>query len=125
VVPGSSPGGTTKLKTFLEEFQERFFNKKTEFYFYELNYWLHCQKIKALVCNVKLTMMNKLKRVVGLLMLLISTHFLYAAGPPNPGKKPPPPPSLPIDDYIGIMIVLSILYGFYVINYKLKTKTPR
>ena len=68
-------------------------------------------------------MKDKLKRVVGLLALLVSSASLYAAGPPSP--KPPPPPKLPIDDYIGIAIILSILYGFYVISYKLKAKTPR
>ena len=68
-------------------------------------------------------MKDKLKRVVGLLALLVSSASLYAAGPPSP--KPPPPPKLPIDDYIGIVVILSILYGFYVISYKLKTKTPR
>jgi len=68
-------------------------------------------------------MKDKLKSVVGLLMLLISSASLYAAGPPSP--KPPPPPKLPIDDYIVVMVFLSILYGFYVISYKLKTKAPR
>ena len=68
-------------------------------------------------------MKDKLKRVVGLLALLVSSASLYAAGPPSP--KPPPPPKLPIDDYIGIVVILSILYGFYVISYKLKAKTPR
>lgn len=70
-------------------------------------------------------MKDKLKRVVGLLVLLVSSTSLYAAGPPSPGRRPPPPPKLPIDDYIGIVVILSILYGFYVINNKLKTKTPR
>ena len=69
-------------------------------------------------------MKDKLKRVVGLLVLLVSSTSLYAAGPPSPGRRPPPP-KLPIDDYIGIVVILSILYGFYVISYKLKTKTPR
>ena len=68
-------------------------------------------------------MKDKLKRVVGLLVLLVSSTSFYAAGPPSP--KPPPPPKLPIDDYIGIVVILSILYGFYVISYKLKAKTPR
>ena len=70
-------------------------------------------------------MKDKLKRVVGLLVLLVSSTSLYAAGPPSPRRSPKPPPDLPIDDYIGIAIILSILYGFYVISYKLKTKTPR
>ena len=69
-------------------------------------------------------MKDKLKRVVGLLALLVSSASLYAAGPPSPGRRPPPP-KLPIDDYIGIVVILSILYGFYVISYKLKAKTPR
>ena len=67
-------------------------------------------------------MKDKLKRVVSLLVLLVSGAEVYAA-PPPPG--PPPPPPLPIDDYIGIVVILSILYGFYVISYKLKAKTPR
>ena len=70
-------------------------------------------------------MKDKLKRVVGLLVLLVSSASLYAAGPPSPRRSPPPPPGLPIDDYIGIVVILSILYGFYVINNKLKAKTPR
>jgi hypothetical protein len=70
-------------------------------------------------------MKDKLKRVVSLLVLLVSSTSLYAVGPPNPGRRPPPPPKLPIDDYIGIVVILSILYGFYVISNKLKTKTPR
>ena len=70
-------------------------------------------------------MKDKLKRVVSLLVLLVSSTSLYAAGPPSPGRRPPPPPKLPIDDNIGIVVILSILYGFYVISYKLKTKTPR
>nr|WP_315172821.1 hypothetical protein [uncultured Flavobacterium sp.] len=69
-------------------------------------------------------MKDKLKRVVVLLMLLVGGTVLYAApGPPSP--KPPPPPKLPIDNYIVVMVFLSIFYGFYVINYKLKQKTPR
>ena len=69
-------------------------------------------------------MKDKLKRVVGLLMLLVGGTVLYAApGPPSP--KPPPPPKLPIDNYIVVMVLLSMLYGFYVINYKLQQKTPR
>ena len=70
-------------------------------------------------------MKDKLKRVVGLLVLLVSSTSLYAAGPPSPGRRPPPPPKLPIDDYIGIVVILSILYGFYVIIYKLKSKPPK
>ena len=70
-------------------------------------------------------MKDKLKRVVGLLALLVSSASSYADGPPSPGTGPPPPPELPIDDYIGIVVILSILYGFYVISYKLKAKTPR
>jgi hypothetical protein len=67
-------------------------------------------------------MKNKIYRVMGLSMLLISSTAL-CAGPPSP--KPPPPPKLPIDDYIGILVVLSVIYGFYLIYYKLKQKTPR
>lgn len=72
-------------------------------------------------------MKDKLKRVVGLLVLLVSNTSLYAAGPPSPGKSRgvPPPPGLSVDDYIGVVVILSILYGFYVIANTLKTKTPR
>jgi len=69
-------------------------------------------------------MKDKFKKVVGLSMLLVCGTLLYAApGPPSP--KPPPPPKLPINDYIGVLVLLSILYGIYLINHKLKTKTPR
>ena len=67
-------------------------------------------------------MKNKIYRVMGLFMLLISSTAL-CAGPPSP--KPPPPPKLPIDDYIGILVVLSVFYGLYLIYRKLKQKTPR
>ena len=67
-------------------------------------------------------MKDKFIRILGLLVLLVSGAEVYAA-PPPPG--PPPPPPLPIDDYIGIVVILSILYGFYVISYKLKIKIPR
>ncbi|MFY8112241.1 MAG: hypothetical protein ACOVKP_09555 [Flavobacterium sp.] len=70
-------------------------------------------------------MKDNLKRITGFLLLLISNMSLYAAPTPPSPRKPPPPPKLPIDDYIGIVVFLSILYGFYVIYYKLKAKTPR
>ncbi|OAZ03656.1 hypothetical protein [Flavobacterium succinicans] len=71
-------------------------------------------------------MKDKLKIIAGFLLLLIGNMSLYAAPtPPSPRRTPPPPPKLPIDDYIGILVILSILYGFYVISNKLKAKTPR
>jgi hypothetical protein len=64
-----------------------------------------------------------------LLLFLAASGWSALAGPtppkPSGGGAPPPPPDLPINDYIGIVVILSILYGFYVISYKLKTKTPR
>jgi len=44
---------------------------------------------------------------------------------PSGGGMPPPPPSLPVDDFIVSMLILSIFYGLYTINDKIKTKTPR
>lgn len=44
---------------------------------------------------------------------------------PSGGGLPPPPPSLPIDDCIVFMLVLSLFYGLYAIHDRFKTKTPR
>jgi hypothetical protein len=65
--------------------------------------------------------MRSLFKICIVLFTLGSGWSVYA-GPPEPV---PVPPELPIDDYIVVMVFLSILFGFYVINYKLKQKTPR
>ncbi|MGL2987814.1 hypothetical protein ACSVH5_09475 [Flavobacterium sp. RSSA_27] len=66
--------------------------------------------------------MKRLLKIYSVLFTLGSVWSVCAA-PPPPG--PPPPPKLPIDDYIGVLVLLSILFGFYVISNKLKEKTPR
>ena len=49
------------------------------------------------------------------MFLLLQSIAVFAAkkGPPPP-KKAPPPPGLPINDLILILVVVSVIYGFYV-----------
>lgn len=42
-----------------------------------------------------------------------------ASGPPAPtGKVPPPPPGLPIDDYIVLLVIIAVIFGYYVTESK-------
>ena len=63
--------------------------------------------------------------------------FCKPEGPPLPppndrgvavtfgGPAPVPPPGLPIDENIIVLILISLIFGIYIIyNHKLKTKTP-
>ncbi len=50
-----------------------------------------------------------------------------ASGPPSPTGRgavvPPPPPGLPIDDYVFVLIIIALFFGFYVVNKRqIKTK---
>lgn len=67
-----------------------------------------------------------------LFIFLLGTLSVFAgtvpaSGPPSPTGKgaavPPPPPGLAIDDNIYMMIIISLFFGFYVINKRyVKTK---
>jgi hypothetical protein len=72
---------------------------------------------------------RKSSYILALLLVLCNGGIFFGqpASVPTPsgGGMPPPPPSLPVDDFIVSMLILSIFYGLYTINDKIKTKTPR
>ena len=52
--------------------------------------------------------------------------FCKSDFPPVPtNKRPPGPPGLPIDENIIALILISLVFGIYIIyNHNVKTKTP-
>ncbi|KIA87152.1 hypothetical protein OA85_05945 [Flavobacterium sp. AED] len=64
-----------------------------------------------------------------LIIFLFGIMNAFAGDPPAPSpfgrKKPPPPPGLPIDENIFILMIMTVLFGIYIIySFRLKTKTP-
>ncbi|MDG2432971.1 hypothetical protein [Flavobacterium sp.] len=63
-----------------------------------------------------------------LLIFLLGVMNAFAgtapsSGPPSPTGKPPIPPGLPIDDYIVLLVIIAVLFGYYVTeSRRIKTK---
>lgn len=72
--------------------------------------------------------MKKRKYVVLLVLLFFlgSTNFVFAP-PPTPGPiiKPPGEPAVPIDENMILVVVLTLLFGIYMLyRQHQKQKTP-
>jgi hypothetical protein len=60
-------------------------------------------------------------------LVFITCNFNIFAQPPGPsgGGLPPPPPDGPIDGHIIYVVLVSLLFGLYLVYHKIKTKkTP-
>ena len=55
---------------------------------------------------------NKNLLVISAFLLSFTPTFADEPAPPPP-TLPPPPPGLPIDNGILILILISVIYGFY------------
>ena len=59
------------------------------------------------------------------LCFILLFFSIIAKGGPPPPPAPPPPPLLPIDENIYIVMIISLLFGIYIIyNNRSKSKTP-
>ena len=51
-------------------------------------------------------------KIITLFVGLLCCNFTFAA--PNPPEPiPPPPPGLPIDESVIVLVLASIIFGFY------------
>jgi hypothetical protein len=65
----------------------------------------------------------KLNKFRLLILLLFWTLFTFAQTPPPPPGEPPP--VLPIGEFMGFVVFLTLIFGIYIIyNFKIKQKTP-
>ena len=55
---------------------------------------------------------NKNLLVISAFLLSFIPTFANEPAPPPP-TFPPPPPGLPVDNCVVILIIISIIYGFY------------
>jgi hypothetical protein len=54
----------------------------------------------------------KLVYIVNSIILFLITSPLLAQDPTDPGSDPDPAPPAPIDDYIWVLLVIGLFYGF-------------
>jgi hypothetical protein len=61
----------------------------------------------------------------GSILLFCLYGYVAQAGPLQPDPPPPPDEFLPIDENITILMLMTVLFGIYIIyNYKLNKKRP-
>ena len=60
--------------------------------------------------------------VIILVVFFLQQTSVFAAPEPPPPSSPPPPPPLPLDEWIVLLVVISILFGIYKLNKILNTK---
>jgi hypothetical protein len=59
------------------------------------------------------------KIIIILIMLIGCVSEVVAAPGPPPPSTPPPPPGLPIDGYLYILAIVSLIFALYK-TYKIK-----
>ncbi|MDA8762165.1 hypothetical protein N9M81_02530, partial [Flavobacteriaceae bacterium] len=74
-------------------------------------FWVHIFKkiflyLPLLILNPNL---DKMRKIVAIVLLLLFPLITMAQGPPPP--PPPPPPGLPIDSGIVYLLLLGVAYG--------------
>lgn len=57
-------------------------------------------------------------KYIKIIIGILSCNVMFAA--PNPPAPIPPPPGTPIDGGVCVLIVISLFFGIYIINKKIK-----